>query len=675
MADISILARIIGALPRDVDISANTLVTTSIKVGGGISNTELTKAILDRLVSLQNGSDVDATYHTHDTRYYTKAQLNDASSPSASGAKKIGDGNTYSHITPAAATVEDALLALDAATGSASTAVDNVFRIVNSGDATKKIAFLASGISTATTRTITMPDADVNLADANNAILKNGSRTFTANQPMGAFKLTGLGAGTTAGDSVRYEQAILASGVNAFAADQSFGGFKATNLADPVGSQDAVTLAYLQARLSGLTPKAPVKAATTANITLSGAQTIDTISIIAGDRVLVKNQTSSQNNGIYVAAAGAWSRSTDMDSLTPIDEVNGAWVAIQQGSQAGQVFVQYGLVAALGTDPITFTFYNPIAGLIGGDMITFAGSTFSVDLLTNGGLKSSNPGNVAGQLQIALEAVNPTLQITGSNELQVKYAAGSALTQTASGLGVLVDGSTLEISTSIRIKDLGVTLAKLAANSVDENKIVSTALSSTGALTGGSGAKLAWNPDGSSLEISANAARIKTTAYDQNTITGGGGSAAQVAKAPLLEEAMVAGQSFAANTSFLVRMALNGETAGRVYKADKAAGGVGSETNTIYVVGLAQNRTGSTIAAGGSIPVVKWGAAVLQSSDAAFTASQDEGKPVYLGATGAFTLTAPSASNDAIVLVGSVRNVGGSSAIEMSQRQIVGVNA
>lgn len=675
MADISILSRVVGGISRNVDITANTLVTTSIKVGGGISNTELTKAILDRLVSLQNGSDVDATYHTHNTIYYTKTQLNNSASPSTSGAKLIGDGNTYSNITPAGATVEDALLALDAATGSAATAVDNTFRIVNSSDATKKIAFLASGITTATTRTITMPDANVNLTDVNNAILKDGSRIYTANQPMGAFKLTGLGAGTTAGDSVRYEQAILASGVNAFAADQSFGGFKATNLADPVGSQDAVTLAYLQARLSGLTPKAPARAATTANITLSGAQTIDTVSIIAGDRVLVKNQSTVANNGIYVAAAGAWSRATDMDSLSPIDEVNGAWVAIREGSQAGQVFVQYGVVATIGTDPINFSFYNPIAGLIGGDMITFAGSTFSVDLLTNGGLKSSNTGNVAGQLQIALEAVNPTLQITGSNELQVKYAAGSALTQTATGLGVLVDGSTLEISTSIRIKDLGVTLAKLAANSVDENKVVSTTFSATGAITGGSGTKVAWNPDGSSLEISANAARIKTTAYDQSTITGGGGSAAAVQKAPLLEESMIAGVSFAANTSFLVRMALNGETAGRIYKADKDAGAAGSETNTIYIVGIAQNRTGSTITSGSAIPVVKHGNATLQSSDAAFTASQDEGKPVYLGATGAFTLTAPVASNDAIVKVGTVRNVGASSAIEMSGTQIMGINA
>lgn len=60
--------------------------------------------------------------------------------------------------------------------------------------------------------------------------------------------------------------------------------------------------------------KDSVRAATTANITLSGAQTIDSVSVVAGDRVLVKNQTSGAENGIYVAAAGSWTRATDADT-------------------------------------------------------------------------------------------------------------------------------------------------------------------------------------------------------------------------------------------------------------------------------------------------------------------------------------------------------------------------
>lgn len=60
--------------------------------------------------------------------------------------------------------------------------------------------------------------------------------------------------------------------------------------------------------------KDSVRAATTANITLSGAQTIDGVSVVAGDRVLVKDQSTGADNGIYVAAAGAWARATDADT-------------------------------------------------------------------------------------------------------------------------------------------------------------------------------------------------------------------------------------------------------------------------------------------------------------------------------------------------------------------------
>lgn len=81
--------------------------------------------------------------------------------------------------------------------------------------------------------------------------------------------------------------------------------------------------------LQGLKPKQSVKAATTANITLSGTQSIDTISVIAGDRVLVKNQTSAAQNGIYIVAAGAWTRSLDANSAM---ELIGASVFVEQGT-------------------------------------------------------------------------------------------------------------------------------------------------------------------------------------------------------------------------------------------------------------------------------------------------------------------------------------------------------
>lgn len=84
----------------------------------------------------------------------------------------------------------------------------------------------------------------------------------------------------------------------------------------PAANDDIVNKLYVDSALSSVFNsdwKNSVRAATTANITLSAPQTIDGVSVIAGDRVLVKNQSTASANGIYVVAAGAWARSTDAD--------------------------------------------------------------------------------------------------------------------------------------------------------------------------------------------------------------------------------------------------------------------------------------------------------------------------------------------------------------------------
>lgn len=75
---------------------------------------------------------------------------------------------------------------------------------------------------------------------------------------------------------------------------------------------------------------AAVRAASTGNVTLNGPQTLDTIACVAGDRVLCKNQTTASENGVYVVAAGAWSRSTDLDASAEF--VDGVTVYVTEGS-------------------------------------------------------------------------------------------------------------------------------------------------------------------------------------------------------------------------------------------------------------------------------------------------------------------------------------------------------
>jgi hypothetical protein len=104
---------------------------------------------------------------------------------------------------------------------------------------------------------------------------------------------------------------------------------KITNLAAPSASTDAVNKDYVDNNSQGIRPKASVVAASIGNLTLSGAQTIDGVSVVAGNRVLVKDQTNPEENGVYVAASGAWSRATDTDTW---NELIGAYTFVSGGS-------------------------------------------------------------------------------------------------------------------------------------------------------------------------------------------------------------------------------------------------------------------------------------------------------------------------------------------------------
>ncbi|MFS2124693.1 phage tail protein [Pseudomonas sp. Pseusp97] len=106
--------------------------------------------------------------------------------------------------------------------------------------------------------------------------------------------------------------------------------------------------------LNRLDYKQSVRAATTASITLSGLQTLDGVALVAGDRVLVKNQTNAVDNGLYVVAAGAWKRATDADENSEVTP--GLTVVVESGtSQADSIWqlVTDGAIV-LGTTALAF---------------------------------------------------------------------------------------------------------------------------------------------------------------------------------------------------------------------------------------------------------------------------------------------------------------------------------
>ena len=95
------------------------------------------------------------------------------------------------------------------------------------------------------------------------------------------------------------------------------GGFRLTNLGAPVAGADAVSKQYVDAATSGQGAFwTTVRVASESSIALTGLQTLDGVTPLAGDRVLVTGQADPSQNGIYAAAAGAWSRSDDANDAS-----------------------------------------------------------------------------------------------------------------------------------------------------------------------------------------------------------------------------------------------------------------------------------------------------------------------------------------------------------------------
>lgn len=144
------------------------------------------------------------------------------------------------------------------------------------------------------------------------------------------------------------------------------------NLTDPTAPQDATTKNYVDNLAQGVDWKNAVAAATTGDITLSGTQTIDGISVINDDRVLVKEQTLPEENGIYIVGT-PWARSSDADTAA---EVNNMAVAVSDGTVNGdKAFFQVDTVVTLDTDPLSFILFSSLGiAILKDGSVTYTGS-------------------------------------------------------------------------------------------------------------------------------------------------------------------------------------------------------------------------------------------------------------------------------------------------------------
>lgn len=204
-----------------------------------------------------------------------------------------------------------------------------------------------------------------------------------------------VGNGANVGAAVA-KNTIPLSGFGAAAADVGMGGFKITNLADPANPQEAATKAYVDAQSQGLDPKAEARVATTANLvatrsgniltfSANGAITIDGTALSANDRVLVKNQTTGQDNGIYtvtvvgnVSTPGQLTRAADADSTGEVN--NGMFVFVVEGSTNASSgwFLTTPDPITLNTTPLTFVKFSAAGQIEAGAGLVKTGNTLDV---------------------------------------------------------------------------------------------------------------------------------------------------------------------------------------------------------------------------------------------------------------------------------------------------------
>ena len=162
-----------------------------------------------------------------------------------------------------------------------------------------------------------------------------------------------------------------------------------TNLADPVNTQDAATRGFVEATAQGLDVKDSCVAATTTNIVIATAlnngDTLDGVTLSTNDRVLVKDQSTSSQNGIYVVGSSP-ARAADLASGS---DAAGMFTFIEQGTvnaDNGFVCTSNKGSAVTGTNNLTFAQFSGAGQITTADGIQKSGNTISVDLKSNGGL-------------------------------------------------------------------------------------------------------------------------------------------------------------------------------------------------------------------------------------------------------------------------------------------------
>ena len=228
-----------------------------------------------------------------------------------------------------------------------------------------------------------------------------------------------------------------------------------TNLGAPVNATDAATKSFVESTAQGLDVKDSCVAATTGNITISTAlnngDAIDGVTLSTNDRVLVKDQSTASENGIYVVGSSP-ARASD---LAAGSDAAGMFTFVEQGTvnaDNGFVCTSNKGSAVVGTNNLAYSQFSGAGSVTAGDGLDKSGNTLSLDLKSNGGLVIESTELAIDLAASSITGTLPVTKLTSLTSTVTELNVLDGITSTTAELN-LMDGGTSATSTTLAAAD------------------------------------------------------------------------------------------------------------------------------------------------------------------------------------------------------------------------------
>jgi hypothetical protein len=412
------------------------IVSTAVLANGSVTTAKLaadavdgTKIADDSIDSEHYVDDSIDTQHIADSQI-TTAKINDSAVTSA----KIADGTIVNADINASAAID----ATKIADGSVSSTEFQYINSLTSNAQTQLDAKLVkannlsdlTNTSTARTNLGVSIGTDVQAYDVELAAIAgltsaaNKGIQFTGSGTAAVFDLTTAGKALLDDADATTQRTTLGLGTIATqnANNVALTGGSITGLGDPSASSEAATKNYVDNLVTGLRTRVIARVASTANVVIASAlengDVLDGVTLATGNRVLLKNQTTTSENGIYiVVATGGASRDPEFDIIS---EIAGQLILVSEGStHADDLFLcTTDTSATLGSSAITYTQVFPSSG----------GTVTSVAVADSGSSEFTVTGSPiisSGTISLAINTIDATKIGTGSvDNTEFDYLAG-----------------------------------------------------------------------------------------------------------------------------------------------------------------------------------------------------------------------------------------------------------